>query len=308
MLVSGMLGEVPAAASEYPSAIVTSMTESQALVSAVTLAPEVEAMVNRYEGDYEAVKARSLASTPGLKGKLSDLASQLARVQDENDSIRQRYLELEDAWTTMGDENAALQKRVVSLDYDLDDKSSALDTSLSLNSTLETKLEEVHKTFLHQRTLAEETKQTLISEQLELGKKTKESDLLRRETMSQETELRKLRDAWNERESRLQRVEGQRDFYEQQLGQLGEAYQGLVDKLQFVVADQSVRTAPLQVRVGGSYEVLGNYLGKVFNDESGKPKKYSAAQQAAPLSPYKHQAFPISVTPATSPRARTRLY
>merc|ERR1712130_1002327 len=94
-----------------------------------SLAPEVEAMVTRYEGDYEAVKARSLASTPGLRGKLSDLASQLARVQDENDSIRQRYLELEDAWTIMGDENTAMKKRVAILENELAEKAAALDTA-----------------------------------------------------------------------------------------------------------------------------------------------------------------------------------
>merc|ERR1719473_2223250 len=136
-MVSSMLGEVPLVASEYPSAIVSSMEESQALVSATSLAPEVEAMVARYEGDYEAVKARSLASTPGLRGKLSDLASQLARVQDENDAIRQRYLELEDAWTSMGDENGALVKRVAALEAELAEKTHSCSTAQTLNKSLE---------------------------------------------------------------------------------------------------------------------------------------------------------------------------
>jgi chromosome segregation ATPase len=264
-------------------------------------------MVNRYEGDYEAVKARSLASTPGLKGKLSDLASQLARVQDENDAIRQRYLELEDAWTAMGDENGALKRRVVALEEELADKSGSLSTAQALNNSLEQKLEDVHNTFLHQRTLAEETKHTLISEQLELGKKTKESDLLRREAMSQETELRKLREAWNQREARLQRLEEQRLFYEHQLSQMGESYQALVDKLSFVSNDHSVRNAPLQVRVGGGYEVLSNYLNRVFMEQENISMKYKNADRA-PLSPYVPQPFPIDVTPGLSPTAmRTRL-
>merc|ERR1719197_108610 len=144
MMVSDMLGETTTAAFG-DGAMAPSMAATAVVPS--SLAPEVEAMVTRYEGDYEAVKARSLASTPGLRGKLSDLASQLARVQDENDAIRQRYLELEDAWTSMGDENAALVKRV---------------------AALESKLGEVHSSFLESRDLAEATKQSLIAEQLEL--------------------------------------------------------------------------------------------------------------------------------------------
>merc|ERR1719487_1161087 len=122
MMVSDILGEsIPSAAKDATGPLYNALSVD-AIAPVTSLTPEVEAMVSRYEGDYEAVKARSLASTPGLKGKLSDLASQLARVQDENDSIRQRYLELEDAWTIMGDDNAALQKKVASLDSELTDK------------------------------------------------------------------------------------------------------------------------------------------------------------------------------------------
>merc|ERR1719473_1047321 len=299
-MVSSMLGEVPLVASEYPSAIVSSMEESQALVSATSLAPEVEAMVARYEGDQEAVKARSLASTPGLRGKLSDLAAQLARVQDENDAIRQRYLELEDAWTAMGDENNALKRRCAAQEQELADQGTALSAAQELNTALEEKLDAMHKTFLEQRALADDTKQTLISEQMELGKKTKESDLLRRESMSNETELRKLRDAWNEREVRLLRLEEQRTFYEQQLSQLGESYQALVDKLSFVVSDYSVRTAPLQVRVGGGYELLSNYLNRVVKEQDLVSLKYK--KPAVPVSPFAPKNFPFQITPSSSPK------
>jgi len=272
-------------------------------------APEVEAMVTRYEGDREAVKARSLASTPGLRGKLSDLASQLARVQDENDAIRQRYLELEDAWTAMGNENNALVRRFKSLEEELADSQRAARTAQELNKSLEAKLGEVHSSFLEQRDLAEDAKQTLISEQLELGKKSKETDLLRRESVSQETELRKLREAWNERESRLARLEEQRTFYEQQLSQLGESYQALVDKLSFVVSDYSVRTAPLQVRVGGGYELLSNYLNRVFEEQDHISTKYKkAADVRAPISPYVPQQFPIQITPSNSPKNPNRVF
>ena len=114
---------------------------------------------------------------------------------------------------------------------------------------LEAKLEDVHSSFLEQRNLAEGTKATLISEQVELGRKTKEADLLRRESVTQESELRKLREAWNEREARVSRLEEQRNFYEEQLSQLAEAYQVLVDKVSHVAGDYGMQQAPTQVRL-----------------------------------------------------------
>merc|ERR1711998_490400 len=150
MMVSDMLGEaVPAAAADTTGPLINALSISA--VPPTSLTPEVDAMVARYEGDYEAVKARSLASTLGLRGKLSDLASQLARVQDENDAIRQRYLELEDSWTAMGDENNALKRRVAALEEELAGKDSALNTAQTLNKSLEQKLGEVHETYLKQR-------------------------------------------------------------------------------------------------------------------------------------------------------------
>jgi len=205
----------------------------------------------------------------------------------------------------MGDDNVAMKKRIAILEKHLSEKNSALQQSQTLNVSLEEKLKEVHHTFLQQRTLAEETKDTLIAEQLALGKKTKESDLLRRESMSQSEELRNLRDAWNEREVRLQRLEEQRSFYEQQLSQLGEAYQALVDKLSFVVSDHSVRTAPLQVKVGGGYELLSSYLDRMFSEQNNVAFKYNSLDRP-PLSPYIPQQFPIPVSPASSPNGRTR--
>jgi len=134
-----------------------------------------------------------------------------------------------------------------------------------------------------------------------LGKKTKESELLRRETMVQESELRKLREAWNDREARLERLEEQRSFYEQQLSELGSSYQALVDKLSYVATDHSVRTAPVQVRVGGGYEVLSNYLNRVFEEQDHINAKYKKAAAQAPLSPHLPMPFPFQVTPSTSP-------
>jgi hypothetical protein len=258
------------------------------------LAPEVEAMVRRYEGDREAVKAQSLAAQPGLRGKLTNLAAQLARVQDENDIVRLRYSELEDAWQAMGDENNALKSQNTQLTSELNDKTAALEDAQSLNQQLKAKLEQTHSSFLQQRDLAAETKQMLISEQLEMSKKTQEAGLLRRESVAQETELRKLREAWNERESRMSRLEEQRAFYEQELTALGASYQGLVDKLSFVVSDYSVRTTPIQVRVGGGYELLSNYLNRVFEDQEAIARRFAQIERlpSSPAgSPHK---FPIS--------------
>jgi Ca2+-binding EF-hand superfamily protein len=258
----------------------TAIVEAPALDNVATpLNPEVEAMVRRYEGDREAVKARSLAATPGLRGKLTDLSSQLARVQDENDVIRQRYLELEDAWQAMGDENNSLKRKNGALESELQDKSSALAESQALNKQLQQKLEETHQSFLQQRDLAAESKQMLIAEQLEMSKKTQEAGLLRRESVSQEQELRKLRDAWNTREARMKRLEEQRSFYEQELAGLGASYQGLVDKLSFVVSDYSVRTTPIQVRVGGGYELLSNYLNRVFDEQDAIAKRFAQIER-----------------------------
>lgn len=242
-------------------------------------------------------------ASPTLRNSLSDLASQLSKIQDENDTIRQRYLDLEDAWQTLGVECKQLREENADLRADNSKKTKELEEARAVVKTLEAKLDEVHASFVEQRNLAEDTKQTLVSEQLELGKKTKESDLLRRESVTQEAELRKLREAWNERESRIARLEEQRNFYEQQLSQLGESYQALVDKLSFVVSDHSVRTAPLQVRVGGGYEVLSNYLNRVFEEQDAIATRYQRMERP-PLSPRSPRAFPIQITPSGSPTSR----
>lgn len=236
-------------------------------------------MVQRYEGDREAVKARALSATPGLKGKLTDLAAQLARVQDENDLIRQRYAELEDAWQAMGDENNGLKRKNSTLASELADKSAALEDAQTLNAELQKKLAETHQHFVEQRDLASSARDTLVSEQLEMSKKTQEADLLRRERMDQEAELHRLREAWNDREARMQTLQEQRAFYERELSQLGSSYQGLVDKLSFVVSDYSVRTTPIQVRVGGGYELLSTYLNRVFQEQDAVAARFARLEQ-----------------------------
>lgn len=308
MMVTDLYGIT---APEKQAAIAATSTESGEVLN-----PEVEAMVQRYEGDREAVKTRALSSQPGLRGKLTDLAAQLARVQDENDVIRQRYMELEDAWQALGDENNSLKRKNATISQELEDKNAALEQSQALNKELQAKWEETHSSFLQQRDLAAETKAMLIAEQLEMSKKTQESGLLRRESVAQETELRKLREAWNEREARMSRLEEQRSFYEQELSALGASYQGLVDKLSFVVSDYSVRTTPIQVRVGGGYELLSNYLNRVFDEQDAIAKRFARIEKfpespAAKSSPHRFVQQARQGSPAKSsnnPLKDSRVY
>merc|ERR1719506_865898 len=194
----------------------------------------------------------------------------------------------------MGDENNSLKQKNASLESALADKTTTLEESQELNKQLAAKLEATHSSFLQQRDLAAETKQMLIAEQLEMSKKTQEAGLLRRESVGQETELRELREAWNEREARMSRLEEQRAFYEQELSALGASYQGLVDKLSFVVSDYSVRTTPIQVRVGGGYELLSNYLNRVVEDQDAVARRFARLDQlpGSPTTGSPHK-FPI---------------
>jgi len=258
-------------------------------------------------------RARAMAA-PSLKNSLSDLASQLSKIQDENDTIRQRYLELEDAWQKLGVECRELRSENADLKADNAAKTAALEKANALVASLEHKLGDTHAAFVEQRNLAEETKTTLISEQLQLGRKTKETEILRREAVQQEAELRKLREAWNEREARVARLEEQRNFYEQQLSQLGESYQALVDRMGFVAADYGVATMPVAApgaapksptssienkEKTGDPEMLSSYLGRVFDDPA---LAYSRPHMSPHhMSPYGGYPFPMNITPRGSP-------
>jgi len=236
-------------------------------------------------------------SPTGLRGKLSDLAVQMAKIQRENDSIRSRYVEMEAAWQTMGLENRELKGRVATLESDLDASNRERDAAKAIVSSLEDKLRETHEGFLSQRNFASETKDTLVSEQMQLERKSRESDVLRRESIGQLIELKELRDAWDEREARMDYLQEQREFYSQSLSELGESYQALVDKLSFAVSDYTVRTAPIQVRIGGGYELLSNYLNRVFEQHDLVTKKH-AKLAAPPMSPRRPQkSFPMPVSP-----------
>merc|ERR1711966_543137 len=113
-----------------------------------------------------------------LPNKLSSLAGQLASVQEENDTIRGRYLELESAWQGMIDENKAVHEKNIEL-------RDALEASRAQNAELETEkaglAEEVAALKagacdLEQQLAA--AKETLREEQLSVGKSNVMADTL----------------------------------------------------------------------------------------------------------------------------------
>merc|ERR1711998_34902 len=222
----------------------------------------------------------TMDSPTGLRGKLSDLA-----------------VEMEKAWQGLGIENTSLKEKVTTLTEDLAASNKERDEAKAVVAKLQAKLTETHDSFLTQRDFAAETKETLVAEQMELGKKTQESDLLRREALSLQIELKQLRADWDEREARMLYLEEQREFYSQALSELGESYQQLVDKLSFAVSDYTVRTAPIQVRIGGGYELLSNYLNRVFDQHELVAKKH-AKLAPPPASPKREKKeFPMPVSP-----------
>lgn len=97
-----------------------------------------------------------------------------------------------------------------------------------------------------------------------------------------DAELRELRSSWNEREKRLEQLETQRVFYEEELSNIGHQYQTLLDKLSFVITDYSVRTAPIQVRVGGGYELLSTYLNRIFDEQTKLKSQYDRTVPHSP--------------------------
>lgn len=129
----------------------------------------------------------------------------------------------------------------------------------------------------HYETLAKEShalKEGLVHEQFHNEKAHMEVEQLKREVDDQNAELRELRTSWTEREKRIEQLETQRIFYEEELSSIGHQYQTLLDKLSFVITDYSVRTAPIQVRVGGGYELLSTYLNRIFEDQAKLKDQY----------------------------------
>jgi len=149
-------------------------------------------------------------------------------VQYENHEMSQKYLELEEAWSAKGNANLALVDRCRRLEEENAAAREALEKAAGTNRSLETRLTATRKNYADQRELGEEAAKTLLLEQTALGRAAREQGVLREESKSSAGELRELRQAWKTREARLQRVEKQRDCYEQQLNLIGGRYAGMV--------------------------------------------------------------------------------
>jgi len=130
---------------------------------------------------------------------------------------------------------------------------------------------------VHHRELAKEAqalKEGLVQEQFQREQAVIQIEQMKHELDDKNSELRELRTSWTEREKRIEQLETQRVFYEEELSSIGHQYQSLLDKLSYVVTDYSVRTAPIQVRVGGGYELLSTYLNRIFEDQSKLKDQY----------------------------------
>lgn len=237
----------------------------------------VDSVVARYAGEPGSFSgSRVLSDAPGLKGKLSELAGQLASVQNENEAIRGRYLELEDAWQGMIEEN----KRVHSANMELREALAACEESSAAKSNKIAAQDDqiaILQAQLERLTASEKRAQSdLREEQLILGKKNVELDHLRRESMNLDMEGRKLREDWDDKVYKLAKAEEARDHYKAELQKLATQYADLVEKLSFVTMDYQVRTSSAMVQTGeGSFELLSTYLNKLYDQQETANARYA---------------------------------
>lgn len=238
----------------------------------------IDSVVARYAGTDgpSAAPSRPISDTPGLKGKLSELAGQLSSVQQENDAIRARYLELEDAWQGMIEENKALhgtnnelRNQLQAEEKRANEAKEMLEGAMAENAALKAQVDAL--TASEAKAVAD-----LKEEQLILGKKNIEVDLLRRECMSFDMEGRRLREDWDDKVYKLSKAEEARDHYKSELNKLAGQYGDLVEKLSFVVMDYQVRTSTTQVKTKeGGTELLSTYLNKVYDEQEAANAKYA---------------------------------
>jgi len=162
-------------------------------------------------------------------------------------------------------------------------------------------------------------KEGLVHEQFHAEQAKVEVETLKRELDDKNSELRELRTSWTEREKRIEQLETQRVMYEEELSSIGHQYQTLLDKLSFVITDYSVRTAPIQVRVGGGYELLSTYLNRIFEDQGKLKDQYDRTVPHSPavvnkyspergvnqkLSPKKAESPQVPVSPSKNSPAK----
>merc|ERR1711865_1241481 len=208
----------------------------------------------------------SLCSAMALTTKLTALTAQLASVQEENDTIRGRYLELEEAWQGMIDENKAVHEKNVELRDSLEASGAANKALSSDKACLEAKIAELENSAVSMAQQLESANATLRDEQLSNGRTNVLADTLRRESMNLDLEGRKLRTDWEDKVYNLNKAE---------LSQLSEQYAKMVDDLSFCVLDYQVKTSSTQVvNQNGQYELLSTYLNRIYDNQETTNNKY----------------------------------
>jgi chromosome segregation ATPase len=230
---------------------------------------------------------KSLSSAPGLKGKLSELAGQLAAVQNENEAIRGRYLELEDAWQGMIEENKNMHQandRIRGRVSECESQNREKDAEIE---SLEADVQRLTGLLTPETQKEMKAKAELQEEHRNLGKKSVECDVLRRETLHLDEKGIKLREDWDDKVYRLQRAEEARDHYRAELTKLSDQYTDLTEKLS-MVAMEDTRTPSIQ-SADAPTELLSTLLHRIYDEQEPTNAQYArigAANMARqPLSP-----------------------
>merc|ERR1711865_3345 len=147
----------------------------------------------------------SLCSAMALTTKLTALTAQLASVQEENDTIRGRYLELEEAWQGMIDENKAVHEKNVELRDTLEASQAQCKQLEAEKACLEGTVCDLEGNVCSLTDQLNCANATLRDEQLHAGRTNVLADTLRRESMNLDLEGRKLRTDWEDKAHNLKK-------------------------------------------------------------------------------------------------------
>lgn len=227
----------------------------------------------------------------------------------QNDTIRERYVELEEAWQGMIDENKAVHTRNLELRDQLEAEQAAHNKTREEKQAVENQVQGLNDRVASLTDQLKTTTEQLRQEQLNVGNGNILSDTLRRESMNLDAEGRKLREDWDAKVHALSKAEQDRDHFKAELHQLSEQYAQLVDDLSFCVTDYQVKTSSTQVmNKQGQYELLSTYLNRIYDQQETTNDKYKKLGQFnRSRSPYIDTTVPERLIPATlSPNAVTR--
>jgi chromosome segregation ATPase len=251
-----------------------------------------------------------------LTTKLTALTAQLASVQEENDTIRGRYLELEQAWQGMIDENKAVHEKNVELRDSLEASQAHCEQLEAEKKILQGQLTGMEGQVSSLTEQLDTASATLRDEQLNVGRTNVLADTLRRESMNLDLEGRKLRADWEGKTHNLKKAEEERDHFKAELHQLAEQYAKMVDDLSFCVMDRTVKTSSTQVvNKDGQYELLSTYLNRIYDNQETTNDKYKRIGELRRLrSPGRNEDMPYiqrsdivgNVATLLSPNSKTR--